>query len=209
MGSEDFMTLLLTQLTHQDPMNPMQPHEFAAQLASFSSVEQLSQINSGMAYQIESLQLTAALSKTSFSAALLGKSVLAEGNKVSMPEEGTAQVQFDVGDGGGTATLRILDENGKEVATKDLGRLEGGRNSADLPDDLPPGKYTYEVVVEDADGAKVPVHTYVSGTVNRVLFEDGTIVLRIGDLEIPLDSLVEVASGDPNTGNDTGSSDNA
>ena len=48
MGKEDFLTLLVAQLQNQDPLNPDDPTEFTAQLAQFSSLEQLFNLNESM-----------------------------------------------------------------------------------------------------------------------------------------------------------------
>jgi flagellar basal-body rod modification protein FlgD len=48
MGKEEFLKLLVTQLAHQDPLNPMEDKEFVAQLAQFSSLEQLMAMNRSM-----------------------------------------------------------------------------------------------------------------------------------------------------------------
>ena len=48
MGKEDFLTLLVAQLQNQDPLNPDDPTEFTAQLAQFSSLEQLFSLNESM-----------------------------------------------------------------------------------------------------------------------------------------------------------------
>ena len=45
LGEADFLKLLVTQLENQDPMNPMDNQQFIAQLATFSSLEQLISIN--------------------------------------------------------------------------------------------------------------------------------------------------------------------
>jgi flagellar basal-body rod modification protein FlgD len=45
MGKDEFVKLLITQMKNQDPMNPMDGKDLAAQLAQFSSVEQLININ--------------------------------------------------------------------------------------------------------------------------------------------------------------------
>src|SRR5690606_13042023 len=51
LGKQEFLELLVAQLRHQDPLNPMQPQDMAAQLAQFSSVEQLIVLNDRMAVQ--------------------------------------------------------------------------------------------------------------------------------------------------------------
>ena len=49
LGQEDFMKILLTQLTYQDPLKPMDNQQFMAQMAQFTSLEQTQQLNQKMA----------------------------------------------------------------------------------------------------------------------------------------------------------------
>lgn len=68
LDKDAFLRLLITQLQHQDPLEPMQDREFIAQMAHFSSLEQLQNLNA----TIEALQLMDAASQA---AALIGHEV--------------------------------------------------------------------------------------------------------------------------------------
>jgi flagellar hook assembly protein FlgD len=106
-------------------------------------------------------------------------------------------VTFDVPKGGGTGTLKLLDASGKEVATRSLGSLPAGRKTLDLPADLPAGTYTYKITVDGPGGKAQAATTYVSGTVDTVLFKNGGIVLNIGGIEVAMDTLSEIDSAAP------------
>jgi flagellar basal-body rod modification protein FlgD len=191
LGRDEFLRLLVTQLRNQDPLSPLQPHEFAAQLAQFASVEQLSQLNEGLAQQLAATHLNAIVGQTALSASLIGRSVVALGDQVEIPANGSGQIRAEV-EGAGQATLRLFDAAGNVVAERDLGPVSGGRRTLDLPDDLPPGTYRYELTVTAADGSALGVTPYTSGVVDGVFFRDGEIRLRMGGLEVSLDALAEV-----------------
>jgi flagellar basal-body rod modification protein FlgD len=68
LGKDDFLKLLVTQLQHQDPMNPTDSQDFMAQMAQFTSVEQLTNM-------AKSLDRMSVASQTAQSVALIGKTV--------------------------------------------------------------------------------------------------------------------------------------
>src|SRR5215218_7368484 len=79
MGKDEFLKMLVAQLKNQDPMSPMKGDEMAAQLAQFSSLEQLTNISKAIEAQSESQQgLIASINDTT-ALSFLGKTVLARG----------------------------------------------------------------------------------------------------------------------------------
>jgi flagellar basal-body rod modification protein FlgD len=192
IGKDAFLKLLVTQLRNQDPTSPMQAYEFAAQLAQFSSVEQLTQLNAGVGALAGASQLNTLMSETAFSSSLVGKDIVAAGNKVDIPKSGSGVVRVDVGVGGGSGTITLTDANGKEVATRSIGQLQAGVQNVTLPADLPPGTYTYAVKCTGANKSDVTVRTFITGHVDGVHFDNGNITLRVGNLEVQLEDLSEI-----------------
>jgi flagellar basal-body rod modification protein FlgD len=194
LNENQFLQLLVTQLRNQDPLNPLQPSEFAAQLAQFSGVEQLTKLNDAVSVLQAQNSASSVLGASAFSASLVGKTVVAEGDRLVVASDKAAKATFEVGAGGGEATLVLKDDAGKEVARRDLGAVASGRQTLTLPADLPAGTYHYAIEVKGKDGASVPTTTYVTGTVDGVRFQQGTLYLSVDGLMVGLDGLVEIGA---------------
>ena len=192
LGKDEFLTLLVAQLRHQDPLNPLAADAFAAQLAQFSTVEQLTKLNTTVAAQQAESAARTLLDKTNLGASLIGRHVIAEGNQMTVAADGTGSIHVDVGGSGGKATLTLYDAAGNTVGTRDLGNVNGGSTTHKVPTDLPPGNYYYTLAVENGAGEQVSVRTYTEGVVDGVAFEGGQVLLRIGTLRVPLDKLSEI-----------------
>lgn len=205
LDKDAFLTILVRQLKNQDPLSPLQPHELAAQLAQFSSVEQLSNLNSAMEAQTLASQMAALVGQTTLSASLLGRDIVAYGSQVEIAAGTTPHVRIDVGGAGGVGTLTLKDSNGRVVATRDLGRVGPGMQDLSLPRDLPNGNWTFEVKVRSGD-RDVSVTSFTSGRVTAVEFKNGRIMLKLGKLEVSLDDLLQIESGGgvPTTGGGSG-----
>jgi flagellar basal-body rod modification protein FlgD len=101
LGKDDFLKILITQLQNQDPTSPMQDREFIAQMASFSSLEQMTNMNQTM-QQFLSFQTESSLLQQS---EMIGKQVTyeteavnAEGEKILEEKEGSVKsVLFEKG----------------------------------------------------------------------------------------------------------------
>ena len=197
LGKDEFLKMLVAQLKHQDPMNPMEGQEFAAQLAQFSSVEQLVALNSKLDTQAASDAALLQSLNNNVALGTIGRNVLAVGDALEIPAEGAAEqsVTFTVGDTGGTATLDILNEKGDVVGSRPLGFVGGGKQGATLgaaAAGLEPGAYRYAVKVTDSKGEAVAVQTLVSGTVDGVRYDASGAVLTAGPLAIEVGKVVQV-----------------
>jgi flagellar basal-body rod modification protein FlgD len=72
LGKEDFLKLLVTQLTNQDPTNPMQDTEFVAQLATYSGLEQQMTMNKNLETLIAANNANTAASAVSLIGTVVG-----------------------------------------------------------------------------------------------------------------------------------------
>lgn len=199
LDKDAFLKMLVEQLKHQDPLDPLKTDQLSAQLAQFSSLEQLTQIKDAVHAQTDASNLATLLQQTSLSASLIGREVLAVGDQVTLPSSGSGHVTVDVTGSGGSGTLTLTDSNGAVVATRDLGQLTPGTHTLTLPAGLPPGTWHYAIEVKDGSGATSTVTTYTSGVVDSIEFKNGSIWLRIGDAEIALSDLVRVSPGSSST----------
>lgn len=177
LGKEDFLNLLLKQLSHQDPLNPMDSTEFTAQLSQFSSLEQLTNINTTLgdvlAYQ-QSMQNASV-------ASLIGKKVTVEGDSFRLTDE--ADLRYALLGDAAAVEITVYDSAGRMVWSKDLGPQGAGQQQYSwsgndlLGNELPPGVYTYEIQAYDGSGNAVASATTGSGVVTEVVFEGGVTYL--------------------------------
>ena len=197
LGKQEFLQLLVAQLKNQDPLNPSNPEEMAAQLAQFSSVEQLININEQLASQTSSNDAMAAALNNTAAVSVIGKDVLAAGSSVLVDGSGDESVTVGVDGSGGVAILTLYDANGTRVGSREVGPVGGGRQEielGDLTDGLDAGRYTFELTVTDTSDVAVAVQTFTRTRIDGVRYGPQGPVLFAGSLEIPLADVVEIIS---------------
>jgi flagellar basal-body rod modification protein FlgD len=195
LNQEDFLTLMLTQLKHQDPFKPMDPSQQVGQLAQFSSVSGLAEVNKNIAALTTSLRGNQVLD----GAALIGRGVIATGNQVYLPEaeEGVArgpQGLVTVPAGATSVQLVVKDSAGALVKTQALSTTRGiqafawdGTNNAGAAAEA--GGYQIEVIAKVGD-ENVSLTTSVAAHVSSVALDPTT-----GSLMLDTDSLGEIEMG--------------
>lgn len=195
LGKNEFLKLLVTQLRYQDPMNPLQGEQMAAQLAQFSSLEQL--VNIGDALKTQQAGNDALVAAVTNSTAMntIGKEVTAVSDQVYLPADGKATVSCTTA-GDGQATLTIADANGKVLGTRNLGFVSGGSHTFDVGSagaGLKEGGYRYYIDVKSADGKAVQVETYTTARIDGITYGQDGALLTAGPLRIKPGSIVKIA----------------
>lgn len=189
---QTFMKMLTTQLQNQDPMQPLDPSEFTAQLSQFAAVEQQIAVNqhldSLIALQRSSMMLAAA--------PLVGRRVEVESATLALRGGSAPTVRLPAAEGAMRhARLSLTDGAGRVVreAMAPLGNVASdwvwdGRDAGGRP--LPDGDYRLALLGVDAAGTTRSVLApTVSGTVTGVAQGSRSPTLSLGNLSVGLDAL--------------------
>jgi len=208
---DTFLKLLVAQLTHQDPLNPVEDKEFIAQLAQFTQVEELQNIRSA----VDDLNATMGIQQITNAASLLGMLVLAKGDNVYLGtnangvseahdidpndpmQTGWKSIYFtpqhDIAEG--ILNIVATDSNGNPTGQiiysqkLESNAYKGGKDyvlnwhGRDFAGQvMPAGSYVFSFVAEDSSGGRVMVDTFSTGlAVGVETSPDGNHKLNLHD----------------------------
>jgi len=199
LGKDDFLNMLIAQLQHQDPLNPTDSTDFTAQLAQFSSLEQLSNINDSL----KNMEQFQASLTDSQAVSYIGKEITAKGNTVLLESGRPAECHFELGTNAALAAISVYDASGAFVKSFETGPLNSGRQSAawDGTDNngnsASPGLYRFEVQAVDAENQSLSVTPLLSSVVTGVSFKDQTVSLITGLQTVAIDDVIDVSEAAP------------
>lgn len=196
LGKQDFLKLLVTQLQNQDPLNPDNPTEFTAQLAQFSSLEQMYNLNDSMNSLVTSTNDSNNLSALN----MIGKNVTYAGGSVAFSGDpvqlgytldgDAAQVQVLLQDGTGN-TVRVL--SGKELTAGNHLLTWDGLDQRG--NDVASGTYKIVVQAVGSDGSTVAASPLITSEVTGVdLSNSDGAVLNTKTGDISYSKILGVAS---------------
>ncbi len=203
---DDFLKLLVVQLQNQDPLNPASNQEFAAQLAQFSSLEQLMGMNKALGENLEINGFIANSINNSIAATFIGKEVHAVGNQVHLSEEGDLEIRFNQERASAETLVDIYNSAGTMVRSLDLGAMPGGGvgvvwdGKDESGERLPEGTYYVEVFASDYDSNRIATVTFMMGLVTGVRYLDNRALLLVGEEEVALENVIEVVLPKENGG---------
>jgi len=188
IGKDDFFKMLLAQIQNQNPLNPIDGADFAAQLAQFSSLERLGNIND----QLETMNLYQASVNNAQSLNLIGREVTAKGDVLKVEGE-PVDLTYNLSGYAKKVSIKIYDEEGSLVDTLEFGNQKEGRNSVVWDcNNVSKGNYTFDVSAIDDNGDNVDVDTMTTGVVAGVTFKNGSSYLSINGQDIAFGDVISV-----------------
>lgn len=194
-----FLTMLTTQLKHQDPLSPMDSTQFTNQLVQFSSVEQQINANSNLEKLIK-LQQTA---QTTQGINYLGQTVEVAGTNLPL-QDGAASLTYTLPKEARDVKVAIRDASGTLVKTIN-GETKAGTHNLDWDgkdtsgNQLDDGRYSITVTATAADGTSITTTSSTFGRITKVTNDAAngtTLVMGAGttgnDITLTMDKVVSV-----------------
>jgi flagellar basal-body rod modification protein FlgD len=191
---QTFLSLLTTQLKNQDPLSPLDTNQFTQQLTQMTGVEQQllsNQLLQQLVSQSQGGGLTGAVG-------LIGKTVNATDTSATL-QNGSATWQFSTASQPASINATVTDSSGNVIWTGGLtpngagpqAFTWNGQNQAGVQQSNG-GAYTLAIGATDATGATIPVSTNITGTASAVQQVNGTTMVTVNGVQVPLSSVTSV-----------------
>lgn len=206
---DNFLMILTTQLQNQDPLSPLDTHEFTNQLVMFADVEQSIQQNSNLE-KILSLQgSNQAIGAVSY----MGQNVKVDYNAFPKGSEEKKTLEYTLPQDAKTATIQIFDASDNLVYT---GPAETSKGTHSFEwegkdgngDHLPEGAYSFQIKAVDKDDNPIEedLKYSASGTVESVEYSDGETILHLGDVPVNINRVEAILNPTASNSSTSGSS---
>ena len=201
LGRDDFLKLLVTKLEYQDPLNPMQDENFIAQLAQFSSLEQMYNISEGIKKSNEWDYLQMQSINNVMASGLIGREVQANYSGVYYDGQAKPSISFTSEKAATDVTVTITDIEGNKVVTLTRDSVAAGATSIEwdgrdnFGNQVASGHYNVTVEAVDVTGATFKPKMSLVGIVESISYREGAAYLRVAGVEIPLGDVAAI--GEP------------
>ena len=205
MGKDAFLNLMIAQLKNQNPLEPMDGSDYSAQLAQFSSLEQLQNINQSLNTSIDANYLLAQSVNNTMTAALIGKDAKIAKNTISFDGQKGNSIGYHLPAQASNVEVKIYDAAGKLVKTfSDLDTEKGEyKLSWDFTDDngrkVSSGDYKFEVKAKAMDGSDMVAAQYLIGNIDGVRYSNNGTSILINGVEYQVSDVFEILDSNNNT----------
>lgn len=182
MDQADFLTLMTAQMKNQDPFDPVDNTQMVAQMAQFSSLAGISEMNTTLQAIAAKLGATSTTDMVSW----VGRTVLTEGSVAYPRTDGSLGGMIELGAAAAEVNVVIEGPNGEILKSVSLGAAPAGRTefewdgTTDTGEPAGDGPFTIRVAARDADGAAVTAKSLVWAPVTSVsMGSDGNPILTL------------------------------
>ena len=199
LGRDDFLRLFLTQLKNQDPLQPKDSHELASQLAQFTSLEKLENINHG----VQNLSESKGVQSNFKVLDLIGKKVSGDLSKIDYSGK-EHSLQYELSEDAHEVDVNIVNKEGESVRKWTFFDSKKGHHDwlwDGLQDDgspLPHDRYQLKVKAFSEDKKEIDTKTNFEGKVTGINFaKEGPLIL-LGDKSIKLSRVEKIFDPEEN-----------
>ena len=199
LGQADFLKLMTTQLQNQDPFSPMDNGDFIAQMAQFSTVTGITEINNNLSSIGSKLEPN----RVATAAQFLGHSVLVPGKRVSPDDNGEIHGVVDLPASSTDVGLTFTNSSGEVVKTIELGAQNKGLigfSWTDIPDSIK--KLNEKLSIQAFAGNKNASDGVSTAVYNKVIAasapkESEDVILELKDFgEVSASKAIKLKSKD-------------
>ncbi len=180
LNQADFLELLTAQMKNQDPSDPTDSGEFMSQIAQFTQVSSLENLQKSFDDFSAEMLSTQTLQATS----LLGKSVMVSGDTLELTEGESVTASLDMGAPAENVTVNITDATGTLIDRINLGRVDtgihdftwDGRDTTGAA--AAPGTYYVTAEGTTTTGENAALNTLIQNKVSSVSIANNTVILN-------------------------------
>lgn len=198
LDKDAFLKLMIAQLQNQDPLEPLDGTDYSAQLAQFSSLEQLSNINDSLNMSLDANYLLTQSINNTMTAGLIGKEVKIAGDTVKYEGQDETTIGYDLTARAHSVDVNIYDSSNRLIKSfSDLDTSAGQyKLSWDFTDNegntVSAGDYRVEVKAKNLNVEPMEVAQYFVGAIGGVRFSASGTSILVNGLEYAISEVFEV-----------------
>lgn len=202
LDKDAFLKLMIAQLQNQDPLEPLDGTDYSAQLAQFSSLEQMQNMNDTLNMSLDANYLLTQSITNTMTAGLIGKEVKIAGDTVTFEGQDQTTIGYELIAPAHEMTIIVYDENNIEKKRFDNLDLEAGQYKLnwDFTDNdgnkLNVGDYRVEIKAKGQSITDMEVAQYFVGVIDGVRYSPNGTSIVVNDLEYKVSDVFEVVEAE-------------
>lgn len=188
LGKDDFLKLFIAQMQNQDPTNPQDSSQMAAQMAQFNGLEQMMNVNTTLTSMLKAQDQGRAAQMIDY----VGKEVDVGTGMLKFDKNKLTKSTFNIDQPLGQAVLEVRDGSGQVLSQEELGSLMPGEHNVKWAGRLKdgqvasPGLYNFQIVGKSVEGqdVSIPIKSKVKITGIDLKTDGGAFFTELGKIQM-------------------------